>query len=78
MAWGIFNKIGKGLKKAAEWVGHEVGNVARAVAPVVHTLAPGIEAAFPEAAGAVAAIDTVLQGLVGANGHGIRRSVYQS
>ena len=76
MAWGIFNKIGKGLKKAANWVGHEIGKVVRAAAPVVHAIAPGIEAAFPEAAPAVNAVDQGLNHIVGANGHGIRRRIY--
>ena len=86
MAWGIFKKIGQGIKKGFNWVkDHVVKPVAKFIAPVakpiggvVKTLIPGSAPIVDLAEGAV----EKLSGsgappphndmLVGANGHGIR------
>ena len=51
MAWGIFKKIGQGLKKGFNWVKDHivkpvakfVSPVAKAAAPVIGTFVPGAE-----------------------------------
>lgn len=67
MAWGIFNKILEGVKKAGRAVGRwfrneapEVVNVARAAGPIVGMVNPGLGAAI--GAGAHIA-DAVVRGV---------------
>ena len=87
MAWGIFKKIGQGIKKGFNWVkDHVVEPVAKFIAPVakplggvVKTLLPGSAPIVDLAEGAVEKLSgsNILPpadngGMVGANGHGIR------
>ena len=66
MAWGVWNKIKKGLGKAVSWFGHHVGDIADAASAAVDAFAP-------EAAGAMSGIDSVahaVQNAVTHNGRG--------
>ena len=50
MAWGIFKKIGQGLKKGFNWVkDHIVKPVAKFVSPVAKVAAPVVGAIVPGA-----------------------------
>ena len=86
MSWGIFKKIGQGIKKGFNWVkDHVVKPVAKFIAPVakplggvVKTLIPGSAPIVDLAEGAVEKLSgsgappAHNDMLVGANGHGIR------
>ena len=39
MAWGIWNKIKKGLGKAVHWMGHHIGNIADVASDVADSIA---------------------------------------
>lgn len=89
MAWGIFKKIGDGLKTAFNWVKDKIvkpvakflSPVAKPLAGVVKTLIPGSAPIVDLAEGAVEKLSGSGSGappahnggLVGAGGHGIRR-----
>ena len=83
MAWGIFKKIGDGLKKAFNWTKNKIvkpvakiiSPVAKPLAGVVKTLVPGAAPIVDFAEGVVDKISgsgAANGGLVGAGGHGIR------
>ena len=72
MAWGIWNKIGKGIKKAANWVGNHIGDIA----DVAETVVDGVAPEFGTVAHAIDGAAHAVQNMVGRNGHGIRRRVY--
>ena len=87
MAWGIFKKIGQGLKKGFNWVKDHivkpvakfVSPVAKAAAPVIGTFVPGAEKIIDTGAAVVDKIAgnnalTPADNMVGMNGHGIRKS----
>ena len=87
MAWGIFKKIGQGLKKAFNFVKDKivkpvakfVAPVAKAAAPVISTFAPGVGAAIGVGADVVSKLagNSIPQKMVGRNGHGIRKRTDQ-
>ena len=87
-AWGIFQKIGRGLKKAFNWVKDKVVKpVAKFLAPVAKPIASVVKTAIPGAAPIVNVAEKVVDKLsgsgsgsrpppaantVGYGGHGIR------
>ena len=84
MAWGIFQKIGQGLKKAGSWVNqHIIQPVGKALSPIMKPLAGAVKTLVPGVAPIVDVVEGVLDhsnqkppppsnNMVGANGHGIR------
>ena len=82
MAWGIFKKIGQGLKKGFNWVKDKVikpiekviSPVAKAVAPVVGSFIPGAEKVINTGVDLVDRLagNSVPNNIVGMNGHGIQ------
>ena len=89
MAWGIFKKIGQGLKKGFNWVkDHIVKPVAKFVSPVAKVAAPVVGAIVPGAEKLINAGTSVVDkiagnnalpppanNMVGMNGHGIRKQI---
>lgn len=87
MAWGIFKKIGQGLKKGFNWVKDHivkpvakfVSPVAKVAAPVIGTFVPGAEKIIDTGAAVVDKLAgnnalTPPDNMVGMNGHGIRKT----
>ena len=87
MSWGIFKKIGQGIKKGFNWVkDHIIKPIGKVAAPIAKVAAPVIKTILPESAPFVDVAEGVIDklsgsgsggpsangGLVGANGHGIR------
>ena len=89
MAWGIFKKIGEGLKKAYNWTkNHIVKPVAKALAPIAKPAAAIAKTLIPGASGIIDIAEKGIEKLsgdgsrknnnmVGRDGHGIRR-IYNS
>ena len=68
MAWGIFKKIGQGLKKGFNWVkDHIVKPVAKFVSPVAKVAAPVVGAIVPGAEKLINAGTSVVDKLAGNN-----------
>ena len=87
MAWGIFKKIGEGLKKAYNWTkNHIVKPVAKALAPIAKPAAAIAKTLIPGASGIIDIAEKGIEKLsgdgsrknninnmVGRDGHGIRQ-----
>ena len=74
MAWGVFNKIGKGLKKAFNWVKDKVVKpVANVIAPVAKPLASVAKTIIPGAAPVFDVAENVVKKLSGSSKTSLRR-----
>ena len=67
MAWGVFSKIGKGLKKAINWVRDKIGKpVVKFLKPITKPLGNVVKAIIP---GSGAVVDAVSDGIDWADEH---------
>lgn len=82
MSWGIFQKIGQGLKKAFNFVKDDIVKpVAKVLAPIAKPIAAVAKTVIPGAGPVIDLVSDALSSnhqpppsnMVGMNGHGIRQ-----